>query len=241
MAVKAYYDQLHQAAGAVVAESFSDGRAELMAKAHSYVDDLEKWTSLLGSRKESVALQTAVREYQFGLFALSIGSYRSAFSALRLFLEMIFASVRWSINEQELREWLRGERDLNWAALIDAESGILSKKIVRLFSDFFSDEAPAYRSSAAAVYRECSQFIHGNAATNNALPTTLQFDVATFTLWHDKASVTRLVVTFALASRYLTDLSRDERTALEHGLLDLLGHSRSVRQLLGAPVEAANG
>jgi len=190
---------------------------------------------------ESVALKAAVREYQFSILALSLGNYRSAFSALRLFLELTFASVRWSVNEQELREWQKGERDLNWTALIDLESGILSKKVLRLFSDFFVDEAPVYRSSAVAVYRECSQFIHGNAATNNALPSTLQFDQETFALWHEKANVTRLVTTFALASRYLMDLSESEKTTLENGLLDVLGHSPSVRQLLGAPVEAANG
>jgi hypothetical protein len=241
MPVKEHYEHLHQAAGGVVGASFGEGRADLMAKAHAFVADLEQWVAIVDRRKEAVALQIASREYQFALMALSFGSYRSAFSALRLFLELTFASIRWSVNEQELREWLRSERDLNWTALIDKESGVLSKRVLRLFSDLFADEAAAYRASAEAVYRECSQFIHGNAASNTVLPPTLQFDPGAFTLWHDKASVTRLVVIFVLASRYLSDLSKAERTSLEHGLLDILGHSPAVRQLLGAPVEAGNG
>lgn len=241
MPVKDHYTKLHQATGQVLDSSFTDGYAENMIKAHAYIQDLEQWVSVLILRKEAVALQAAAREYQFALLALSLGSYRSAFSALRLFLELAFASVRWSVNEQELREWLRGERDLNWATLVDAESGILSKKILRLYSDLFLDEAPAYRSSAGAVYRECSEFIHGNAAANSALPAAIQFDAKTFTLWHDKADVARLVVTFALTSRHLADFSDKEKANLEHGLLDILGHSKSVRLLLGAPVEEDNG
>lgn len=225
----------------MLTSSFAEGPANNMAKAHAYIGDLDKWASILAPRRESVALKAAMREYQFALLALSLGSYRSAFSALRLFLELSFASIRWSVNEQELREWLRGERDLNWKALADAELGILSKRVLRLYSEFFQDEASVYRSSAEAVYRECSEFIHGNAATNSALPATIQFDPKTFALWHDKADVVRLVVTFALAARYLVELSKLERSTVELGLLDILGHSRSVRLVLGAPVEANNG
>lgn len=241
MSLKDHYSKLHQATGQVIDLSFAEGHAESMAKSHAYIEDLERWLSILRSRKESVALQAAVREYQFALLALSLGSYRSAFSALRLFLELTFASIRWSVNEQELREWLRGERDLNWKALSDAELGILSKKVLRLYSDLFQDEAPVYRSSAEAVYRECSEFIHGNAAANNALPATIQFDPTTFSLWHDKADVTRLIVTFSLSARYLDELSAADKTILEHGLLDILGHSKSVRLILGAPVEENDG
>jgi len=241
MPLKDLGSNLHQATGQVLNASFAEGYAENMAKAHAYIVDLESWTSILAPRKESVALQAAVREYHFALLALSLGSYRSAFSALRLFLELTFASIRWSVNEQELREWLRGERDLNWKALAGAEIGILSKNVLRLYSDLFQDEAPVYRSSAEAVYRECSEFIHGNAAANSVLPATIEFDAKTFALWHRKADVVRLVVTFALAARYLVELSEAERTKLEHGVLDILGHSKSVRLVLGAPVEENNG
>lgn len=241
MSLKDHYSNLYRATGQVLDSSFAEAHAEAMAKAHAYIRDLELWASILAPRKEAVALQAAVREYQFALLALSLGSYRSAFSALRLFLELSFASIRWSVNEQELREWLRGERDLNWKALAGAEFGILSKSVLRLYSDLFEDEAPVYRTSAEAVYRECSEFIHGNAAVNSALPATIQFDAKTFTLWHDKADVARLVVTFALAARYLVEFSEGERNVLEYGLLDVLGHSKSVRLILGAPVEENNG
>lgn len=237
MNLKDHYTELHQATGQVLDSSFADGHADRMARAHAYISDLEKWASILAGRKESISLVAAAREYQFALLALSLGSYRSAFSALRLFLELVFASIRWSVNEQELREWLRGERDLNWKALSDGELGVLSKSVLRLYSETFQDEAPVYRSSAEKVYRECSEFIHGNAAANNALPTTIQFDAKTFALWHDKADVARLVVTFALAARYLMELPSAEKAMLEHGLVDILGHSKSVRLALGAPVE----
>lgn len=212
-----------------------------MAKAHAFTSDYHLWVTVIGDRRERVALQAAGREYEFGLMALAFGSYRSAFGSLRLFLELALASIRWSVNEQELREWLRGERDVNWAALIDAERGVMAKAIVRLFSDVFDSEVAAYRASAAAVYRECSEFIHGNALKNSALPDVLEFNQTTFDIWHQKASVTRLVVTFALASRYLAELPKPARNQLEHALTDALGHSPGVRQLLGTPHEVEGG
>jgi hypothetical protein len=151
---------------------------------------------VIGNRPEVPVLQAALREYQFSLLALSFGHYRAAFAALRLSLEMAFATVQWSTNERELREWQRGQRDSNWAALCDVENGILSKPFVRLFSEGLANEAAQYRASAAAVYRECSEYVHGNAHTHRALPEKLVFDENSFDSWQadwDEGDVEALV------------------------------------------------
>jgi hypothetical protein len=238
---KQYYDRLHSAAGDVLANSFEFPHADAMAKSHAFIDDLAMWIGVLGTRPEVTAVQYASREYQFALLALSTGQYRAAFAALRLALELGFAAVQWSVNERELREWRRGERDSNWAALTDSENGILSKRFVLLFSEELAGEAASYRASAIAVYRECSEYVHGNAHTHSSLPGRLAFDSASFEEWQQKASVVRLTVTFALAARYLRDLDQAARRQLESVLLDQLGHSVGVRILLGVAIEETNG
>src|SRR5215813_9292951 len=125
-ACKDHYEKLHASSGAVLAESFTGSFAEAMAKSHAFIDDLALWIGELGTRPEVSVFQSALREYQFALLALSVGHYRAAFAALRLTLELSFAAVRWSTNERELREWRRGQRDGNWAELSDKENGILS-------------------------------------------------------------------------------------------------------------------
>lgn len=235
-----YYEQLHAASGAVLAESFAGSRAEAMAKSHAFIDDLGLWIGELGARPEVHVVQSALREYQFALLALSTGHYRAAFVALRLALELSFAAVQWSANERELREWRLGQRDSNWAALTDNENGILSKQFIRLFSEGLADEAARYRASAVAVYRECSEYVHGNAHTHRSIPAQLVFDNASFDAWQQKASVVRLTISFALAARYLCDLDLPARSRLESMLIDHLGHSIGVRVILGASVEVLN-
>lgn len=236
-----HYKQLHAESGSVLVESFAGSRAEAMAKSHAFIGDLGLWIVELGKRPEVPVLQAAHREYQFALLALSTGHYRAAFSALRLTLELGFAAVQWSANERELREWLRGQRDTNWLSLIDAEKGILSKQFILLFSEALADEAAQYRSAAAAVYRECSEYVHGNAHTHRSIPEQLKFDDASFEAWQKKASVVRLTISYTLAARYLCDFEAAKRSRLENALMDQLGHSLGVRALLGAPSEVING
>jgi hypothetical protein len=212
-----------------------------MARSHAFVADLAQWVDELKVRSEIAVLQTAAREYQFSIVALSFGQYRSAFSALRLSLELLFAGIQWSANERELREWKRGQRDSNWATLIDGENGVLSKQFIRLFSEPLADEAPVYRSIAATLYRECSEYVHGNASTHIDLPERIIFDGDTFEAWHKRASSMRLVTTFALAARYLSDLDEPRRAKMEAMVLEHLGHSVGVRIIFGAPVEMTDG
>lgn len=212
-----------------------------MSKAHAFIQDLDLWISELESRPEVVVLHSVVREYQLALLALVSGHYRSAFGTLRLALELAFSAVQWSANERELREWLQGQRDSNWATLIDNENGILSKQFVRLFCDGLANEAGRYRSSAVAVYRECSEYVHGNSHTHRLIPAYLIFDEASFDAWHQKASVVRLTISFAFAARYLLDIPAVGRSHLENTLLDHLGHSGGIRAILGASTEVTNG
>jgi hypothetical protein len=237
-ACRDYFRALNKSSGKVLSESFKGARAAQMARSHAYAKDIALWVKELESRPESPVLRAALREYQFALLALCQGQYRASFGALRLFLEQCLATVDWSANERQLREWLRGERDANWKALTSEESGVLSRSFVRLFFETLADSASRYRASALSVYRECSEYVHGNAETNRSLPETVVFDLKAYEAWHQKASVIRLVTSFALVVRYLQNLALPARVRLEHTVLDNLGHEAAVRALFAAAVEA---
>lgn len=235
-ACRDHYERLQAASEQVLQESFSGSLGEEMAKSHAFIQDLELWVDVLSNRPETEVLQCAIREYQFSLLSVGSGHYRAAFAALRLALELSFAAVQWSANERELREWRRGQRDSNWNSLIDNENGILSKQFVKLFSESLADEAPRYRGPAVAVYRECSEYVHGNAHTHRQLPEQLCFDETTFRAWMQKSSTVRLSIMFALCARFVEGLTEQDRGRLENPLLDHLGHSIAVRAILGATI-----
>lgn len=240
VACKAHYKTLHDACAAVLEQSFDGIRAESMALSHSFIVDLDQWLVELTGRSESVVIKAAVLEYQLALLALCRGHYRAAFGSLRLALELALAAIRWSTNERELREWKRGSRDSVWAVLIDKENGVFSRQFIMLFTEPLSDEAGTYRAAAETVYRECSEYVHGNAHTHDDIPATVAFAEAPFGAWHQKASTVRLSISFALAARYLSDLDAGARARLEPMLLAHLGHSAAVRAILGAPVETSD-
>jgi len=115
--------------------------------------------------------------------------------------------------------------------LIDKESGVLSKTFTRVFFEDIADESPKFRTLAEKVYRECSEYVHGNAYTYQAIKDKLRFSEEIFTDWHEKVSSIRFVVLFALCARYLTSLDSTSRIDLEHIIIDELGHIPAIRAL----------
>jgi hypothetical protein len=204
---------------------------------HSFIKDLEQWYDGLSGRPESEILRAALCEYQFALLSLVQGHYRQAFMSLRLTMELLLGAVHFSGSELELRIWLKGDRDLVWAAIADESTGVFSKKFVDAFFEPLTEEALHYARIAGTVYRECSEYVHGNAATHSLLPGTITFSQSIFESWHQKARSMRLATSFALCCRYALLLDPPTRNKLEGVLLDNLGHLPEVRAMLEAAVE----
>lgn len=218
-------------------DSFDSDSSDLITKSHSYISDLEVWLDVLNERPESIVLSNAAREYQYSLLALLQGQYRYSFVALRLFLEMSLASLQFSAHEIELRFWTRGQQDFNWQKLISSENGVLSSTFVNAFCEPLRDDSALYRSIAEKVYRECSEFVHGNAHTHNELSQPISMNMAIFTDWHTRAQNIWLVISFALCARYIAFLDFAELQKLEHVITDNLGHHAAVRAFLGGVTE----
>jgi len=235
-----FYRQLHDGCGEALTASFTADTNGLQASSHSFITDLEKWYEMLRCRPESTLIRDSLREYQFALLAVLQAQYRQAFMALRLSFELLLATVYFSANEFQFRLWLRGEHDLNWQAIIERENGILSTRFVTAFFEGIAEEAPRYRAIAEAVYRECSQYVHGNAPTSALLPSQVTFELSVFHSWHAKARTIRLVSSFALSARYLGLATEAERLTLEGVLLDNVGHIPAIRRLFGASTEQGN-
>ena len=198
---EAYYKRLHDACGDVFRTSFLSEHADLHASSHSFISDLGKWHSLIADRPESTMLRPAISEYQFSLLAVVQGQYRQAFMALRLSFELLLGTVHFSGNEFQLRLWMKGKRDLVWNTIIDAQSGIFSKDFVGAFYAELVQEATHYRAIAETVYRECSEYVHGNALTQSTVEAHVSFQPTVFAEWHTRAKAMRLAASFALCAR----------------------------------------
>jgi hypothetical protein len=232
-----HYRNLYASCGEVLSKSFLTDTTGRHAISHQFIADLRVWHESIASRPENVLLLAAISEYQFSLLAVAIGQYRQAYMSLRLSFELILGCVYYSGNEFKLRLWLKGSQDLVWAALVCPDTGVFSESFVSTFFEELGGSARQYGGIAQKVYRECSEFVHGNAHTHTADSGKLAFQEQTFIAWHEKARSIKLAASFALCSRYVQTLEPSQRAALEPVLLDSVGHIPAVRAVLGAPVE----
>jgi hypothetical protein len=229
------YRQLHSKCGSIAELSFST--RSLYSENYSYAKDFEDWFQILSERPEALLLKFALREYQHALFAVVQGQYRYAYAGLRLFLELCLRSVYFSAEDLRFRLWLKGEQDINWEALVCEETGIFSRTFVGAYNGALSDEAGQYNELARLLYRECSEYIHGNACTYEILPDEMEFREKVFLDWQEKAQTARLTVSFALCFRYLEAIAKTDLLRLEPAILDELGHIPSIRAFFEKPPE----
>lgn len=240
MTVADHYRGLAQRGYVLMDAMCSDG-ASLAAqtRSHNFIADFELMRLAISERPEAELLQVAITEFQFSLYALSIGSYRHAFSSLRLTFELLLAAVYFSAYEIKLRKWIANGEDIVWSALVDRENGIFTNNFIGAFFPEMRTEGAAFRAMAEKVYRECSEYVHGKYHTHAAADAEREFDAQMFTAWHDRADTMRLAFVFAFASRYLNLLPVAERNRVEPIMIDSLGGLAPVQDIYSVSGGAA--
>lgn len=215
---------------------FEDSLLDLEAKqqltrSYNFSSDFELLIYPVRDRPEGRMFDLAIREYQFSLYAAAGGSYRHAHISLRLFTELFLAGIFFSAYEIKLRAWLTGaaDSDIIWSAITHADTGVLSPAFLRTFHPGIETRAKQYQTIASAVYRECSEFVHGNMHTHQAEDPGIAFSRDSLIAYVERTEAVRLCIMFAFCGRYLTLLPLDEREPLREVVIEVLGHIKSVR------------
>lgn len=200
-----------------------------LVTSHNYLLDYDKLMTAIEDRPEAEVLNIAVKEYQFALYALCSGQYRYAFGGLRLFFELMLSVVQFSAHEIDYRLWSKDKKDINWSSLKSLENGIFSINFIRAFNPALADSGKQYSAIAESVYRECSEFVHGNALTHQNIPSNISFHEETFREWHKKSSIMRLAIIFSFSSRYLNHIEPQKMQIIEPVIMDVLGHLKPIQ------------
>ncbi len=193
--------------------------------------DLGSCICEISTRPEKEVFDLSIREYQYSLIAACHGSYRQAFASLRLSFELWLAAISFSGAEKELRAWRARKQDIVWNKLISKETGVLSISFVSLFCESLEEKAPHFQAISERLYRECSEYVHGNHHTHLALPDDLNYDQIIFRDWCSKVETFKLVCLFCFAFRYADIFSGTSLTTIGHPIGDTLGHIPEIRQL----------
>jgi hypothetical protein len=182
-------------------------------------------------------VNNARREFGFAIYSAASGLYQQAYSTLRLFLELGFAAVDFSVDEVRRRQWLAGRADFRWSRALDEKEGVLAPSFVLEFYPRAATDAPLYRATAAELYRHCSQFIHGRIVATDALPKTLSYSGDVLVDWCATARGSAEAFLYVLYCRYADELLPADDGRLAATLEYSFSHLRSVRESLALPVE----
>lgn len=199
--------------------------------AHQRLLDIEGVFSATVSRREHRLFVMAFQLLADGLCQVSCANYRLAFYCLRAFLELSVAGVRFSAFEYELREWEAGRRDVSWSVLSGDETGCFSVNFASAFLPDINDETKHYQGLARRVYRDCSEYVHGNPSSHSA---KVHFDRERTSEWFELFAAACTSVLFCFFVRYLKDFAS---AGLDEELLLVieaeLGHFSGVRTIIG--------
>lgn len=203
----------------------------LRASAVQTVSDLAACVAAIAARPEKEVFELSVREYQYAMIAASHGSYRQAFTALRLSFELWLAAISFSASERELRAWRARKQDIVWGKLIAEDNGVLSKNFVSLFCSSLEANTASFRVMGERFYRECSEYVHGNHHTHQNLPEELTYDQASFREWCAKAETFKLITLYCFTYRFAELIPGSGLAAIGAPIGDALGHIPEIRQL----------
>jgi len=218
MTIKEHYEKVGETSSAILSESIKEENLEIISPNHSFISDFDIWLEVLETRPEFPILKNAIKEYQIALTSNLFGMYQQAFMGLRFFLERTLVAILFSGKEIDLNLWKIGERDTYWSEILDQQNGIYSPKFCKAFFPALKEELPHFNAVTLKVYRECSEYVHGNNAVIDKIPDNLEYSVDLFKEWNAKANVIIRIVQFALCLRYLNTMISSDKAKLSASL-----------------------
>lgn len=202
--------------------------------------DLAAWLTVLRQSPEVAQYRSAHRDLGLSFYAVSSGLYRQAFGALRSFIEVAFGTLHLSSLELERRKWVSGRKDLSWAEIASKETGLYSLAYLAEFMPSAATEKDVFLGKVTFAYRRCSEYLHGNVATSELLPSNIEYVPGVVMEWCNVAESALISFHHSLFVRYYNDMDDEGRQRVEALLEQHLGELLSVRGALGLPVEESS-
>ena len=232
--VKQYYSEIHAASQATFAVSLS--QCTHLGYVHDLALSLQDWHKVIPVNNKSM-LQNTVEQVEVSCLSMLGGIYRQAFAGLRLSLEMLFGMVYFSAHELEYIEWTKGTRDISWSIINDEHNGVFSCRFANAFFPELASYIPDARNRAARLYRELSEYVHGNYSTWSHEQPALEKRDDLIASYERNVREFRYLAQLVLSIRYLKQIHLSDTHVVEIHVTDELGTLPEIRSVYGGPVE----
>lgn len=218
---------------------YNSGKLDLINECISYTEDLNIWISRCGNFSKYLLVKEAQDECIKSIIMCSHGFYKEAIITLRQFLEHMLFAILLSTNDYKYRLWKIGQFDMSWTQIVDGQNGVFGKEYIRVYAKDINDERSIELLTIAKnVYRECSEFVHGNYEKLNLLTENMDYDEKILNTYAEYFSNIKYLVSMALLIRFREILNDKENLSfLESIIMDNLGMLPETQLLYGAEKE----
>lgn len=244
MNIQEYYKEFKQTVSTNIDKSLSKAATyyQLFTKNRCFTEDDAVWVNILADRPECCIYENALMVYQEAIANMLMGLYQPAFMGLRYFLERTLVGINFSSNELELRTWLSGSRDTYWTELIglededkadcDTNKGIFSSKFTNAFFLDFVKVRKTFRKLTKDVYRECSEYVHGNPGAINEIGHKIEYNEDLAMKWNDLADTVARCILYCYMMRYWNGLNNDQKIKVIERLREEFSTTEVIKDYL---------
>ncbi|BBD07716.1 hypothetical protein [Desulfovibrio ferrophilus] len=234
MTIKEYLEKIEIKSQAIFKRSIQN--IEYFGSANHFSTCISDFSSQINDINDKNMLAKVCSQLEYSYINLAYGMYRQAFSSLRLAMEMGLGAAFFSVHKLEQYEWVNGRADIIWSKLTDKNNGVLSKRYALAFFPELEGYIEEYNKKATSVYRQLSEYVHGNNETwgKNGLILTYQQDLVDLFFGYFKQVAE--IILFVLSCRHLksfSDIQADDLLFLR----EEMNHIAPIRELLGGPKE----
>ena len=208
-----------------ISATLESAYAEKFFQCQIFVSDLGAWVDCLKDIPQSLLLRSALNECATANLFCSFGLYKHAMISLRLCLEHCLYAIYMSSNDFYFRRWKSGQEDMKWTAILDTNTGIFSKSFIRAYAPEFEERSMELSNIARTVYRECSEYIHGNFSKMECLPEQNEFSQDLLSRYVDHFETISYLLSVCLVIRFKEKILKD---GLLGNLEDAIMHNISM-------------
>jgi hypothetical protein len=233
MNIQDYLKKLNEKSQEIFAWTIA-AHQESLAKVHHLASQMSDFSDLILDSDEKNMLRVACSQLETSSLALSFGLYRQAMSSLRLTFEISLGCVHFSVHKLEHKEWLVGRADIKWSALIDEDCGLFSHRFADAFFPELREYSQDYGVRAKALYRNLSEFVHGNSDTWESGGIALASNEVLLQKYFLLLQQMGEVILYILCCRYLKNISKEDFDDVQ-SIFEQLTHIAPIRELAGGP------
>ena len=218
-----------------ITTSIKSERFSEITSVHAFIDDYKVWDNWISKKYEHELFTLAMSEYEASILFCLQSLYKQAFTAMRACLEHTFFGIQLTTSVYQYLRWKSNSKDVYWNDLVNSESGLFSDCYIAAFSPEMRSSSALVCELAKRVYRECSEYAHGNYKIVELLQDHVEYSEELLCSFISKAASLSYIIEYALFVRFQHELDSDDLYRLEPQITEYLGHIREAVDYLSFP------